>query len=236
MLWILWVWIAPWLGFLTYWYFGFNRVGGISRHSPVRPGFDRGKHDRLRILSDSIAGTPWRMGNRVELLVDGDKAYAAMLAAIAGARHGVALQTYIYDQDDVGERFTAALEAAAGRGVDVRVLVDGLGAWSIRRSLRKRLAAPSGGQARAYLRVDKLFRQPLINLRNHRKLLLIDGKLAFTGGMNISRDHMKGPLKRLPPLQPPLEAPACRRPSGTCTSNCKAPWWRTCKRPSRRTG
>jgi cardiolipin synthase len=196
MLWILWVWFAPWLGFLTYWYFGFNKVGGFSRHAPVRPGFTRGKKDRLRILSDSIAGTPWRMANRTDLLVDGDEAYAAMLDAINAAQYSVALQTYIYDGDDVGERFTAALEAAARRGVAVRVLVDGLGAWSVRRSLRRRLASV-GGQARAYLRVDKLFRQPLINLRNHRKLLLVDGQTAFTGGMNISREHTKGPLKSL---------------------------------------
>jgi len=205
MLWILCIWIAPslgfltfapWLGFLIYWYFGFNRVSGFSRHSPVRPGYTRGKQDRLRILSDSIAGTPWRMGNRSQLLVDGDEAYAAMLAAIRGAERSVALQTYIYDSDDVGERFTVALEEAAKRGVVVRVLVDGLGAWGMRRRLRQRLGAV-GGEGRSYLRVDKLFRQPLINLRNHRKLLLVDGQVAFTGGMNISREHTKGPLKSL---------------------------------------
>ena len=198
MLWILWIWVLPWLGFLTYWYLGFNRVGGsaYSQHAPVRPGHSRGTRDRLRILSDSIAGTPWRMGNRTRLLVDGDEAYPAMLKAIHEAKRSVALQTYIYGSDDVGEAFTAALEMAARRGVDVRVLVDGLGAISVRRSLRKRLAK-AGGEARAYVRVDKIFRQPLINLRNHRKLLIVDGQLAFTGGMNISREHTKGALPKL---------------------------------------
>jgi cardiolipin synthase len=196
MLWLFWVWIVPFLGALTYWYFGFNKLGAFARHAPVRPGYTRGKQDRLRTLSDSIAGTRWRMHNRTRLLVDGDQAYPAMLAAIEAARHSVALQTYIYSGDDVGERFTAALEAAARRGVAVRVLVDGLGAWSIRRSLRRRLAA-AGGEARAYLRVDKLFRQPLFNLRNHRKLLLVDGQVAFTGGINISREHTKSALIKL---------------------------------------
>jgi cardiolipin synthase len=196
MLWLFWVWIVPWLGALTYWYFGFNKLGALQRHAPVRPGYTRGKQDRLRTLSDSIAGTLWRMHNRTRLLIDGDAAYPAMLAAIEAARHSVALQTYIYSGDDVGERFTEALEAAARRGVAVRVLVDGLGAWSIRRSLRQRLAA-AGGEARAYLRVDKLFRQPLFNLRNHRKLLLVDGQVAFTGGINISREHTKSALIKL---------------------------------------
>lgn len=196
MLWSLWVWVAPGVGPLSYWYFGFNRVSGPNRHAPVRPGYTRGKKDRLRMLSDSIAGTPWRAGNRVKLLIDGDTAYPDMLAAIDGAKQSVALQTYIYDSDDVGEKFTVALESAAKRGVTVRLLVDGVGAWSIRRELRRRLGAV-GGEARAYLRVDKLFRQPLINLRNHRKLLVVDGKVAFTGGMNISREHTKGTLKRL---------------------------------------
>jgi cardiolipin synthase len=195
-LWLLWVWIVPWLGALTYWYIGFNKLGASSRHAPVRPGFTRGKQDRLRTLSDSIAGTPWRMDNRTRLLVDGDGAYPAMLAAIRAARRSVALQTYIYSGDEVGESFTAALEAAARRGVAVRVLVDGLGAWSIRRSLRQRLAA-AGGEARAYLRVDRLFRQPLFNLRNHRKLLVVDGQVVFTGGMNISLEHTKGALIKL---------------------------------------
>ncbi len=196
MLWILWVWFMPWVGFLTYWYMGFNQVGGFSRHAPVRPGFSRGSRDRLRILSDSIAGTPWRRGNRVQLLVDGDSAYPGMLAAIEGAKRSVALQTYIYDSDDVGERFTTALEAAAKRGVAVRVLVDGIGAWSISRSLRRRLKA-AGGEAQVYLRFDTILRQPLINLRNHRKMLVVDGETAFTGGMNISRQHTKGAYVKL---------------------------------------
>ena len=196
MLWLLWVWIAPWLGFLTYWYFGFNRVPGFSRHSPVRPGHTRGKQDRSRTLSDSIAGTPWRMGNRVQLLIDGDDTYAAMLEAIGQAKRSVLLQTYIFDKDDVGERFVVALEEAGRRGVEVRVLVDGWGAWTILSSLQKRLAAV-GGEGRTYVRFDRIFRQPLINLRNHRKLTVVDGQIGFTGGMNISREHVRGPLNSL---------------------------------------
>ena len=200
MLWILWVWVLPWFGLFLYWYWGFNRVA-YSRHPPVRPGFTRGPLDRLRTLSDSIAGTPWREGNRVQLLVDGDQAYPPMLAAIAGARRTVALQTYIFDDDAVGERFITAMEDAVARGVQVRVLVDGMGAWGMRRRLRRRLSS-AGGDARYYQRVDRLFHQPLWNLRNHRKVLVVDGEIAFTGGMNISREHVSGALGRLRRLNP----------------------------------
>lgn len=191
-LWLLWVWVLPGVGPLAYWFLGYNRVGLHPRRQPTvgkrAPG--------LRALGDSVTGLPLRPGNRIELLADGDRAFPAMLRALRGAKSQVDLQTYIFDLDEVGERFASELEAAARRGVRVRVLVDGVGAWGDSARLKRRLAAV-GADCRSDWRLDRVFRQPLFNLRNHRKLLLVDGKLAFTGGLNISRRYSKSALQVL---------------------------------------
>jgi cardiolipin synthase len=204
-IWILWVCFLPVAGVLLYFYLGINRIAVRTRHRPVSPGATRAQ-GRLRALSDSIVGTPWRKGNGVKTLVDGEQAFEAMLAAIDGAKRSVGLETYIYDGDAVGNRFATALERAAKRGVQVRVLVDGMGGWGAKRNLVKRLK-DAGGVALAYWSLDDLFRQPLLNLRNHRKLMVVDGRVAFTGGMNISAQHTKGAwvkLRRLVPDYPPM--------------------------------
>lgn len=196
LLWILWVWLLPFLGSLAYLYFGINRVGRPP-HRPVPPGRGRPGLDRL---AASVAGSPLRPRNRVAVLIDGTQGYPAMLDAIHAARRSLDLQTYIFDLDGVGEGILQALEDAARRGVRVRVICDGMAAWGARPTLRRRLKAV-GGEARAYWQVDRLFRQPLFNLRMHRKLLIADSAVAFTGGLNISQRYAKGPLARLRDLR-----------------------------------
>lgn len=197
LLWILWVWLLPLLGSLAYLYFGINRVGRPP-HRPVAP--PEGGPPSLDRLIDLVAGHPRRLGNRVAVLVDGTQGYPAMLDAIQAAQVSLDLQTYIFDLDGVGEVILQGLEEAARRGVRVRVLCDGMAAWGARPTLRRRLKAV-GGEARPYWRVDRLFRQPLFNLRMHRKVLVADGEVAFTGGLNISQRYAKGPLARLRDLK-----------------------------------
>lgn len=140
----------------------------------------------LRRLIDRVSHRALVAGNRVVPLHDGEQAYPAMLEAIAAARHSVHLSTFILDGDETGLRFADALSAAAARGVDVRLLIDGLGARYARPSARRllrRTAARIG-------RFLPLHRGASINLRNHRKLLVTDGRHAFTGGMNIGDRHL----------------------------------------------
>lgn len=198
LLWILWVWLLPLMGSLAYLYFGINRVGQAP-HRPVPEG-RRGGQAGLDRLVDAVAGHPRRKGNRLAVLIDGTQGYPAMLDAIKSARRSLDLQTYIFDLDGVGEVILKGLEDAARRGVRVRVLCDGMAASGARPTLRRRLRAV-GGEARAYWQVDRLFRQPLFNLRMHRKLLIADGQVAFTGGLNISQRYAKGPLARLRDLR-----------------------------------
>ena len=127
---------------------------------------------------------PWRDGNRFRLLVDGDEIYPAMLEAVRQGRETVALEMYLFESGVVADRFIDALNDAARSGVTVRVLVDGFGAYRLNRPDRQRLAA-GGVQLAEYnpLRARKLYR----NLhRDHRKLLVVDGKRAFVGGVGIT--------------------------------------------------
>jgi cardiolipin synthase len=174
MLWIILVWTLPFLGFLIYWNFGSTRVLTRKRRQP-------------------LLIQPMRAGNRVDLLEDGANAYPAMLESVAKARHSVDLITYIFDMDSVGLLFVEALSAASARGVRVRVLVDGIGAWAPGYRLKKQLGA-AGVEFATFWRKDRIFHQPVINLRNHRKLLVVDEKVAYSGGLNISERHHKGPL------------------------------------------
>ncbi|MDF1615108.1 phospholipase D-like domain-containing protein [Desulfurivibrio dismutans] len=127
---------------------------------------------------------PWRPGNQIELLVDGEKFFPAMLAAIDQARRFVLLEFYLFESGRVAERFIAALCDAGQRGVYVGLLLDDFGARKLLPRDRQQLLA-AGARLRFYnpLHYGKLRRNLF---RDHRKLLIIDGRLAFTGGTGIA--------------------------------------------------
>ncbi len=139
----------------------------------------------MQRLGDTVGRCKLTSGNRIDLLSTGDEAYAAMLAAIGAAERSILVETYIFDRDDAGKRFVAALSAAVARGVAVRVLIDAVGA---------RYSIPSivSDLKRAKVPADVFngnivmgLRLPYANLRTHRKILIVDGSVAFTGGLNI---------------------------------------------------
>ena len=210
----------PIAGVLLYLLFGINRVRARARElqgpgsslAGYRP-VDRFElrqaieltpaSERLSTLSTigaSLTGLPLTANNRVALLDTGEAAYEAMLDAIATARDRVWLSTYIFDADAVGQRFVAALANAHQRGADVRVIVDGLGQWysfpPVREPLRQ------AGLRHALFLPPRLVPPSLqINLRNHRKLLIVDRQTGFTGGMNISERHVKLPGQVAPKVR-----------------------------------
>jgi cardiolipin synthase len=145
--------------------------------------------DGIRTLMDAITPVDITAGNAVEPLVGGTKAYAEMIAAIDGARHSVALATYIFDADAAGQAFVRALAAAAERGVAVRVLLDGVGLRYSYPPISRRLA-DTGVVVGEFLPHSFPFHLPYANLRNHRKILIADGRIGFTGGMNIRFGHL----------------------------------------------
>jgi cardiolipin synthase len=135
-------------------------------------------------------------GNRVTILRDGDEAYPEMLRAISAARRSIALGTYIFDNDPTGREFVTALSAARGRGVEVRVLIDDAGARYSLPAVDRALSA-SGVTVARFLRVLAPWSVAFANLRNHRKLLIVDGTIGFTGGMNIRHGCVSAAPARL---------------------------------------
>lgn len=144
---------------------------------------------RIAQVGHSILGTPCLGGNCVEPLYNGDQAYPAMLAAIESATQSIYLASYILAADSSGKRFIYALEQAMSRGVDVRVLVDGIGekySWPFISRVLRKTNIPV-----ALFTPPHFFPPELhLNLRNHRKILVVDGQIGFTGGMNIRQGHV----------------------------------------------
>ncbi|HEV7310702.1 phospholipase D-like domain-containing protein [Ensifer sp.] len=139
----------------------------------------------MKILGDRVSRHRMCTGNQITVLAGGDAAYAAMLDAIAGARRSLLLESYIFDRDVIGLRFADALIAAVARGVEVRVLIDAVGARYSVPSIVGHLEQAGVPTAVFNGNIIMGLRLPYANLRTHRKILVVDGSIAFAGGMNI---------------------------------------------------
>lgn len=139
-------------------------------------------------------------GNRIECLAEGEQTYERMLAAIAQATDHVHFQTYIMGNDIIGRQLMEALAARARAGVHVRVLYDQFGSARARlgRFFRQYRHVPNLSIV-GFTQVNPLKRQFQLNLRNHRKILIIDGRLGFTGGLNVHAGHLPGNTR--PPIR-----------------------------------
>jgi cardiolipin synthase len=192
-------WIAvsltlPFVGALLYYLFGINRVQTRARKLLTRhPAIDCPTEYLgtppphllpLAKLGSAVSGWPLTAGNRVEPLHEAGAVFDAMIGAIDKAREYVYFSTYIFDGGTLGRRFATALVAAAERGADVRVLLDGVGEWY---SWQHASTLLQGTRVRfARFLPPRLWPPTLnVNLRNHRKILVVDGSEAFTGGINV---------------------------------------------------
>jgi cardiolipin synthase len=143
----------------------------------------------------ALTGTAVSYGNSYRVLVNGDEIFPAMLAAIDGARHRISFETYVYEDGQVADRFTAALERAARRGVLVRLIIDLVGAAAMSDSHVERLRG-AGAQV-ATLNAPRWYEVEELNYRTHRKILVIDGEIGFSGGVGVS-DYWLHPVDGKP--------------------------------------
>ena len=212
VLWIGFIWLLPLLGPVLYLLLGVNRVrrkaqllrGATSRaQRPALPGGQAGlrlEAAHLGQLSEAvkrIVRCPLAAGNKVEPLINGDAAYPAMLAAIGEARKTIAFSSYIFDNDPNGLRFVEALRQAVERGVQVRVLIDAAGTHYSVPSIIHALhhaRVPVG----RFLPTMAPWRLMSMNLRNHRKIMVVDGRIGFTGGMNLRQGNLVAENPRHP--------------------------------------
>ena len=156
-------------------------------------GQDTGIFERHLAVEEALTGSPLTTGNQVLLLQDGPATYQAMFAAIESARDHINLETYILDDDEVGQRFAQALIAKQQQGVQVNVIRDSVGTVGTPAAFFQRLS-DSGINVLEFNPLNPLAsrKEWELNQRDHRKLLIVDGSTAFLGGINISSVYSGG--------------------------------------------
>lgn len=200
--WCLLVILVPVFGSVLFVLLGYQSIYVPLRRKRLHAAFYRGRppapegpvsadgYEGLASLARRLGAAPPVGGNAVTLYHEGGPAYAAMLSAIASARHHIHMQFFITRGDESGVRFMTALAERARAGVEVRFLYDAVGSWSLHTRVLKILTG-AGGQASPFLTLlNPLRRRIQINLRNHRKVLVVDGRVGFTGGLNIGDEYL----------------------------------------------
>jgi cardiolipin synthase len=212
-LWLGLIWFLPLFGPVLYLTLGVNRIRrralSLAVHKtfsrPVPENLGEPQHEgaeHLKMLARTVSrvvAQPLTAGNGILPLVNGDNAFPAMLAAIESAKKSVTLCTYIFDNDASGRQFVAALARAVTRGVAVRVLIDAAGtrySWPPVTHRLRHAKIPFAKFLPSSLLTP--WRVATINLRNHRKSLIVDGTVAFTGGMNIRHGNFLADKPRSP--------------------------------------
>lgn len=168
---------------LAYWRAVHEAVADIPRGAPG--------HRFNRAVDSMLSHHPLLDGNRIAPLVNGDETYPEMIKAIRSAGHHIHLQSFIIGSDATGRMFMDLLAEKAREGVTVRLLYDRFGCTKAILSgfFRKYRRIPNFHMA-GWTLANPLRRQFQVNLRNHRKCLIVDGRLAFTGGINLSDDNI----------------------------------------------
>lgn len=188
----------PYLGLLIYFVFGPQRIQRQRQRRararatlPPPDGFSP-NHEAIELakIGQATTGLPPTTATRAQLLVDGAAKYSALLEAVALAREHIHLEYYIYQPDHTGTALRDALVERAHAGVQVRLLLDAVGSGkTAQRFLQPLLAA--GGEVAWFhpMRLPWFWRRPWLNLRTHRKIVVIDGRVGFTGGINITDEE-----------------------------------------------
>ena len=209
--WIGLAWLAPVTGGLLYLLLGINRVrrraqrlvAGKTNRTRGRQAEARDWNGHLAPLERAgtrITGRRMLACNAFRHLENGDGAYPAMIAAIDGAARTVALSSYIFRGDRAGQGFISALARARERGVDVRVMIDGIGSGYFHSAALRQLRR-AGVPCARFMHSVFPWQMPFLNLRTHKKILVIDGASGFTGGMNIGDENL---LDAAPPPPHPV--------------------------------
>ena len=191
--WLMFIISAPILGAIVYFLLGLNRLQrkAVKLDLGVKLSLRKNKSDEeidqtiksILKVGESLSYSPFCAIKSIVPLNTGDEAYPEMLKAIKNAKSSISLYSYIFNVDQVGQEFIDALGEAKKRGVEICVLVDGVGSQATLRKLSSEMEKLAI-DFRVFLPV--LWRPRYVNLRNHRKILVVDAAVAFTGGLNIA--------------------------------------------------
>ena len=195
--WLLGLATLPYIGFVVYHVFGpqkiaRHRLRRQARHVRLSDVVDGGDAESTELarLGLGLTGLPPSSAREVRWLVDGAAKYDALLEDLAQATRQVHMEYYIYDPDESGTAIRDALVACARRGVKVRLLLDAVGAKKVTQAWMRPLVEAGGELAWFHpVKWGRFWKRPWLNMRNHRKIVVIDGRIAYTGGMNVSNDQ-----------------------------------------------
>jgi cardiolipin synthase A/B len=196
--WLLSLAMLPYVGYLIYFWLGPQKIKrqrlrrhlsrtGMETFDAVCP-VDAGCSE-LALLGQATTGLAPATATSVRLLVDGAATYDALIEAVAGARNHLHLEYYIYRPDRTGTRLRDALVERARAGVKVRLLLDAVGSGQVSARFLQPLLDAGGEHAWFHPTRFRPFTRPWLNLRTHRKIVVVDGEVAFTGGINITDEE-----------------------------------------------
>ncbi len=197
--WVISLAALPYVGFLIYFVLGPQRIhrqrlrrvrGRAALPAPPEGSRPTAEAIELAKIGQATTGLPPTTATRAQLLVDGAATYTALLAAVAGARNHVHLEYYIFQPDRTGTALRDALVERALAGVTVRLLLDAVGSGRIKQRFLQPLLDAGGEVAWFHpMRLYWFWKRPWVNLRTHRKIVVVDGLIGFTGGINITDDE-----------------------------------------------
>lgn len=205
--WIMAIVTMPYFGAFLFVVFGINRVGRrvrskraatqkVSRALPQLARHYHLTHDRmnetqrsLRRLAERISGTIATVNNRIQLMIDAHRTFEEIAASIAGAKQYIHLEYYIWQPDKLGTKLRDLLIEKARQGVRVRFLYDGIGSGRLRHQFLQPMR-DARIQVATFVPGQSLRERWSINLRSHRKIVIVDGQVGFTGGMNVGDEYL----------------------------------------------
>jgi cardiolipin synthase len=213
--WCLLIILLPFVGSILFYLFGYQHVNRPLQRkrlhkalykqpqapaqedtafAPVCPPGEAGSEpdslcQALHRLAHRFGASPLTSGNHVDYYHEGRPAFDAMLEAIHAARNHIHLETFIFQPDATGQMFLDALTRKAKDGVQVRLLYDAMGSLRLHRTTLAPLCAV-GGKCAVFLPLNPFRRRIQVNMRNHRKLLVVDGKVGFIGGLNVGDEYL----------------------------------------------
>ena len=195
--WLMGLALLPYVGFAVYYVFGPQKIRRQrQRRLRARATLPAAVHKvddeahELIQLGQAATGLPQGTATQVRLLIDGAAKYQALLADVAAAQEHIHLEYYIYHPDRTGTALRDALVERARAGVKVRLLLDAVGSGKCTRPFFASLLEAGGELAWFHpVRLWKVWQRPWLNLRTHRKIVVIDGRIAYTGGINITDEE-----------------------------------------------
>lgn len=205
--WVISLVTVPWIAIPLYWIFGRYRFQGYvkarrlgnsrlnalvrevnQKLEPARLDYDH-PHQVHYNFYESLAGLKATNGNRITLLSNGEELFDTMFRAVESARHYVLIQFFIVNDDELGRRFQQLLMRKAEQEVKVYLLIDDIGSRRLPARYYRKLNA-SGVRAFPFRSSKGLIPRLQVNFRNHRKTVIVDGRMAYTGGFNIGNEYL----------------------------------------------